>query len=82
MCFGVGSRRRSASQVSDLIDAEGVTRARLFTLNLASCHWKASRCTVGCMKITIAGLLVTRMILGDLPSETPRADFRLIWIAV
>src|SRR5450759_2087816 len=31
MCFGVGSRRRSAPQVSDLIDTEGVTRARLFT---------------------------------------------------
>src|SRR5450830_1386851 len=31
VCFGVGSRRRSAPQVSDLIDTEGVTRARLFT---------------------------------------------------
>ena len=31
MCFGVGSRRRSAPQVSDLIDTEGVTRARLLT---------------------------------------------------
>src|SRR5665647_2039767 len=27
----MGSRRRSAPQVSDLIDTEGVTRARLFT---------------------------------------------------
>src|SRR5450756_876067 len=32
VCFGVGSRRRSAPQVSDLIDTEGVTRARLFTV--------------------------------------------------
>ena len=32
LCFGVGSRRRSAPQVSDLIDTEGVTRARLFTV--------------------------------------------------
>src|SRR5665647_193821 len=31
MCFSMGSRRRSAPQVSDLIDTEGVTRARLFT---------------------------------------------------
>ena len=31
LCFSVGSRRRSAPQVSDLIDTEGVTRARLFT---------------------------------------------------
>jgi len=33
LCFGVGSRRRSAPQVSDLIDTEGVTRARLFTIS-------------------------------------------------
>src|ERR1019366_1646633 len=32
MCFGEGSRRRSALQVSDLIDTEGVTTTRLFTL--------------------------------------------------
>jgi len=32
LCFGMGSRRRSAPQVSDLIDTGGVTRARLFTV--------------------------------------------------
>jgi hypothetical protein len=32
VCFSMGSRRRSAPQVSDLIDTEGVTRARLFTV--------------------------------------------------
>ena len=31
VCFGVGSRRRSAPQVSDLIDTEGVARSHLFT---------------------------------------------------
>jgi hypothetical protein len=31
LCFSMGPRRRSAPQVSDLIDTEGVTRARLFT---------------------------------------------------
>ena len=40
VCFGVGSRRRSAPQVSDLIDSGGVPRARLCTIWL--CH-KRSR---------------------------------------
>ena len=31
LCFGAGPRRRSAPQVSDLIDSDGVTRSRLFT---------------------------------------------------
>ena len=31
VCFGAGSRRRSAPQVSDLIDSAGVTLRRLFT---------------------------------------------------
>jgi len=34
VCFGVGSRRRSAPQVSDLIDTKGATRARLFTQDM------------------------------------------------
>ena len=34
VCFGVGSRRRSAPQVSDLIDTKGTTRARLFTQDM------------------------------------------------
>jgi hypothetical protein len=32
LCFSVGPRRRSAPQVYDLIDTEGGTRARLFTV--------------------------------------------------
>jgi hypothetical protein len=31
MCFGTGSRRRPAPQVSNLIDSDGVTTSRLFT---------------------------------------------------
>ena len=34
MSFGAGSRRRSAPQVPDLIDTEGLTSLRLFTLLL------------------------------------------------
>src|SRR5450631_1183217 len=32
VCFGMEFRRRSAPQVSDLIDTEGIARARLFTV--------------------------------------------------
>src|SRR5665647_1782396 len=36
LSLGVGSGRRSAPQVFDLIDTEGVTKARLFTVLLKS----------------------------------------------
>jgi hypothetical protein len=42
MCFGAGSRRRSAPQVSDLIDSEGVTRSRRFTSKLRGAGYNAS----------------------------------------
>src|SRR5665647_2292830 len=70
LCFGVGSRRRSAPQVSDLIDTEGVTRARLFT---SSRHFAlAIFAAVSVERVSQPGAAHHRRRAAWLPPDHPR----------